>query len=122
MKYWQTGKGWRLGWDGAKGLIGADTWAVEVSAGEFRDFCRMTSQLSQVMLDMQCELAEQEAIECDLSSDLLYLRVSGFPDRYELYLRICGDRLMEGIWSAEAVPELLLAITAVQPMLCQLPN
>ncbi len=118
MKYWQTGKGWRLGWDGAKGLIGADTWAVEVSAEEFADFCRLVTQLSQVMQEMESELADQESVECDLSTNLLYLRATGFPAGYELYLQILGDRPMEGIWSAEAVPELLLAIAEVQPLLC----
>lgn len=118
MKYWQTGRGWRLGWERDKGLIGADTWAFEVSAGEFRDFCRLATQLSQVMREMQSELADQESVECDLSSKLLYLRATGFPESYELYLQILRDRPMEGIWSAEAVPELLLAIAEVQPLLC----
>jgi hypothetical protein len=119
LKYWQTGKGWRLGWDGNKGLIGSDTWAVEVSALEFKDFCRLATQLSQVMLEMESELADQESVECDLSSPLLYLRAAGFPASYELYLEILRDRPMEGIWSAEAVPELILAIAEVQSLLCQ---
>lgn len=118
MRYWQTGKGWRLGWDGDKGLIGADTWAVEVSAEEFADFCRLVTQLSQVMQEMESELADQESVECDLSTNLLYLRATGFPAGYELYLQILGDRPMEGIWAVEAVPELLWAIAEVQPLLC----
>ncbi len=97
--------------------MGADAWAVELSAEELRAFCRLTTQLHQVMLEMQSQLADQEAIECDLGNDLLYLRASGFPDGYELYLQILGDRPMEGIWSVDAVPELLLAIAEVQRML-----
>ena len=97
--------------------MGADAWAVELSAQEFKDFCRLTTQLNQVMLDMQSELSDQEALECDLGNEQLYLRASGFPWRYELYFRLLGDRLMEGIWAVEAVPDLLSAIDEVQGML-----
>jgi len=47
------GEGWRIGLrsdvDLYKGLVGTDSWAIELTEGEFKDFCKLASQLAETM-------------------------------------------------------------------------
>jgi Domain of unknown function (DUF1818) len=109
----ESGPGWRLGWNpDAKefvGLVGGDNWAFELTAEEFRDFCRFLGQLADTMNAMKSELMDEERITCEAQSDLLWLEVEGFPNSYSVRLMLNSGRGCEGEWSPSAVPELLQA-------------
>ena len=114
----KQGQGWRLGWNPAapkyKGLIGGEHWAIELTEAELNDFCRLVVQLSDTMHQMAAELMPEEAIACEVESDLLWLEAQGYPDRYSLQCIIFSDRQAEGFWFATAVPELTHAAQMLQ--------
>ena len=110
----KQGPGWRIGWspeaDQFQGLVGTDTWSLELTAPEFHDFCRLVLQLCDTMAAMTHELMEQERISCEAESEWLWLEVEGFPDAYALHLILQTGRRGEGSWSETAVPQLIQAI------------
>ncbi|UBF26284.1 DUF1818 family protein [Kovacikia minuta CCNUW1] len=114
----KTGTGWRLGWDASaeqfKGLVGADEWALELTESEMNDFCRLVNQLAETIVQISNELMDEEAIACEVESDLLWLEAEGYPDAYHLHLILLTGRGGEGFWSASAVPELIQAIQLLQ--------
>lgn len=114
----KSGDRWRLGWDPQgdpyQGLVAGDNWAIELTAAELDDFCRLLGQLAQTMSQMREHLMEQERICCEAESDLLWLEVEGFPDAYSLRLILNTGRRGEGSWSAEAVRELVPAAVALK--------
>ena len=116
-KILKSGEGWRLGWRPATldypGLVGSDEWALELTAMEMADFCRLVQQLSHTMSQMTAELMTEEKIDCEAESDLLWLQVSGYPHSYSLRLLLSSGRQAEGNWSAEAVPALIIATTTL---------
>jgi hypothetical protein len=119
LKYFFTGQDWRIGWnpDLQKGLVGSDVWAAELTAMELVDFCRLALELAKTMRAMAEELSDQESVECELSTERVYLRVVGLPIAFNLYMRLGNDRPVEGLWFPEAVPELLLAIKNIAEVL-----
>lgn len=110
----KSGPGWRLGWDAAatdfKALVGTDDWALELTAAELTDLCRFASQLADTMHQMQQELMPEEAIACEVESDLIWLAAEGFPHAYDLHLILLTGRGGEGRWAATVIPELLQAM------------
>lgn len=112
------GSGWRLGWDvdapKFKALIGTDDWAVELTAEEFEDFCRLLTQLVTAVDQMAQELMPEEAIACEASSDRLWIEVRGYPESYSLSLILLSSRRVEAHWTAAAVPALVQAIHSLQ--------
>lgn len=110
----KTGPHWRLGWDpnpsNFQGLVGTEEWAIELTAAEFEDFCRLAIQLRETMQRMQAELMDEERINCEAESDLLWMEVEGFPTAYRLRLILLSGRRAEAEWSETAVPGLLQAI------------
>ena len=64
QRFIRSGAGWRVGWDPEasefKGLVGTDSWAVELTEGELHDFCRLLSQLSDIMNQMAAETLDEE--------------------------------------------------------------
>ncbi len=112
-KILKSGTGWRLGWRPAvfdyPGLVGSDDWAVELTAAELADFCRLAQQLSQTMADLTNELMAEEKIDCEVESDLLWLQAAGYAHSYSLRLLLNSGRQAEGNWAAAAVPELIAA-------------
>jgi hypothetical protein len=108
------GSGWRLGWNpGAtefKGLVGGDRWALELTAPEFQDFCRLALQLAETLTAMASELMDGERIACEVESERIWLEAEGFPHAYGLRLLLLTGRRGEGEWSPEAVTPLLQAI------------
>ncbi|MBR8831437.1 MAG: hypothetical protein N5P05_000923 [Chroococcopsis gigantea SAG 12.99] len=114
----KQGKGWRLGWTRDplpyQALVGGDDWAMELTAAEFADFCRLTAQLNQTMNQMREVLMEEEKIACEAESDLVWLEGEGFPQSYSLRLILQKGRSCEGNWSAEAVKELIKALETFQ--------
>lgn len=110
----KEGKGWRIGWhENAQkynGLIGAEDWAMELTAEEMQDFCRLLLKLAQNMTDMKDYLMDEEKITCETESELMWLEVEGYPDSYSLRLILNQGRCCEGNWHPEAVKELIKAI------------
>ncbi len=112
----KRGSGWRLGWDPEaetyQGLVGTDDWAIELTAAEFEEFCRLLLQLAATMAQMAAELMEGERICCETEGDRVWLEAEGFPNAYELHLLLKTGRRAEGAWPAGVVPELLAAARA----------
>jgi Domain of unknown function (DUF1818) len=110
----RSGAGWRIGWDPTAtefpGLIGTDDWAIELTAGEFADFVRLTGQLVATMRSMQAELMDEESIALEAESATLWLEVTGFPSAYDLRLIIQSGRRSEAAWAVAAVPGLVAAL------------
>ncbi|MBW4647085.1 MAG: DUF1818 family protein [Kastovskya adunca ATA6-11-RM4] len=109
----KSGTGWRLGWNPEaveyQGLVGGETWAVELTEAELNDFCRLLAQLVQAMDQIAEELMDEEKISCEAESNLIWLEVEGYADAYTLRFILNSGRCCEGSWSAAAVPELVQA-------------
>ena len=104
----KKGEGWRLGWNSDPncpfpGLVGADDWAVELTAAEFSDFCRLLTQLAETVEAIAPELMEEEKIAIEAESDLIWLEIEGFASSYSLRMLVLQNRNAEGNWSASAV-------------------
>jgi Domain of unknown function (DUF1818) len=116
-KILKSGEGWRLGWRPATpnypGLVGSEEWALELTAMEMADFCRLVQQLAHTMSQMTNELMAEEKIDCEAESDLLWLQVSGYPHSYSLRLLLSSGRKAEGNWVETAVPSLIMATSTL---------
>jgi hypothetical protein len=114
----RSGAGWRLGWDNEPiafpGLVGGDEWAIELTAAELDDFCRLVQQLATTMEQMSQELMDEERICCEVESDRVWLEADGFPRAYDLRLIVLTGRRGEGFWEAGAVPGLLQAVQVLK--------
>jgi len=108
------GDGWRIGFrsdvDIYKGLVGADSWAIELTEGEFRDFCKLASQLAETMQYMATELSDGEKICCTLETEDICLEVNGYHHTFNLHFQLLTGRRSEGLWDEAAVPFLMEAI------------
>ena len=106
----KSGSGWRIGWnpqaDKYQGLVGSDDWAIELTAAELNDFCRLLNQLVTTMTQMQTELMDEERIACEAESDLLWLEAEGYPHAYSLRLILNQGRRCEGNWAEGVANEL----------------
>ncbi len=117
QKVLKSGAGWRIGWNPTNaypGLVGADDWAIELTAAELDDFCRLLSQLVDNMRSMQAELMDEENITCEAESDLIWMQVAGLPSKYSLRLILNTGRSCEGNWTADAVAELVSAMPSLK--------
>jgi len=114
----KRGSGWCIGWESDtaefQALVGTDEWAVELAAGEFEDFCRLTNQLQATMAHMATELMDGERIACEAESKLIWLEAEGYPHAYGLRFILLTGRRSEGGWSAEVLPQLLQAMQTLQ--------
>jgi Domain of unknown function (DUF1818) len=113
QKVLKSGAGWRIGWNpnnAYPGLVGADDWAIELTAAELDDFGRLLSQLVDNMRSIQAELMDEESITCDAESELIWMQVAGLPSKYSLRLILNTGRSCEGNWTADAVAELVTAM------------
>ncbi len=110
----QEGEGWRIGWDGNaptyQGMLAGADWAIELTAAEFKDFCRLADQLADQMRVMADLLMDEEQITCDAESDLLWVEVSGFSEVFALRFIMKSGRRCEGTWSVPATGAILRAI------------
>lgn len=109
----KNGAGWRIGWnpDAAefKGLVGADSWAIELTEAELNDFCRLSGQLVETMSQLASELMDEEKIACAAQSNLIWLEVEGYAHAYSLRLILNTGRCAEGSWATYAVLGLVQA-------------
>lgn len=112
MRQIKSGAGWRLGRDpeaAFPGLVGTDEWAIELTAAELQDFCRLATQLAETMTAMQSELMDEERISCEAESDLIWMEAEGFPHAFRLRLILLTGRRAEAEWSEAAVLGLIQA-------------
>ena len=113
----QQGDGWRLGMNPEAlvypGLVGNESWSLELTNIELKDFCRLTLQLADTMKAIASELMDEERISCESESENIWLEAEGFPESYGLRIILLTGRRGEGEWSASAVPELLNAIRLI---------
>jgi hypothetical protein len=87
---------------------------LELTVAELEDFCRLFPQLAETMAVMQAELMDEEAIACEVESDLLWLEATGYPNYYSVQLILHTGRRSEGRWDAAAVPPLLQATLSLK--------
>jgi hypothetical protein len=108
------GDDWRIGFradvDVYKGLVGADSWAIELTEGEFKDFCKLASRLAETMQVMATELSDGEKICCTLETEDICLEVNGYSHAFNLHFQLLTGRRSEGFWDEGAVPFLIEAI------------
>ncbi len=117
QKVLKSGAGWRIGWNPTNtypGLIGSDNWAIELTADELADFCRLLGQLVANMRSIQAELMDEEKIACEAESSLIWMQVDGTANMYKLRLILNTGRGCEGNWTADAVPHLSAAANSIQ--------
>jgi Domain of unknown function (DUF1818) len=117
QKVLKSGTGWRIGWNRDTtypGLVGADDWAFELTEIELADFCRLLGQLVENMRSIQAELMDEEKIACEAESESMWLQIEGISSKYSLRLILSTGRSCEGNWSAEAVPDLILAVDSLK--------
>jgi hypothetical protein len=116
-KVLKSGIGWRIGWNPDSeypGLVGSDDWAFELTTAELADFCRLLGQLADNIRSIEAELMDEESIAGEAESDLVWMQVEGIPSKYSLRLILNTGRSCEGNWSADAVPELIVAAQSLQ--------
>lgn len=95
---------------GYQGLLGGDTWAIEVTATELADFFDLAGQMKILMGDLAAELVDQEEFTCDLQTEHLKLCAFGSPKRYHWQVQTVLGRRAEGIWDYGAVLDLCEAL------------
>ncbi len=107
----KKGIGWRIGWrENAtiyKGFIGSEDWAIELTQPEMEDFCRLLAQLDEQMQGMKEYLMEEEKINCEVESPLIWLGAEGYPENYCLRIILSQHRGCEGNWSSSAISQLI---------------
>lgn len=110
----RSGEGWRLGWNPNAetfcGLVGGQYWALELTAAEFKDFCRVAQKLSAEMTAMAELLMDEERLTCEQETETVWLEADGLPTRYSLRFILLTGRGGEGEWPAEVVSDLIEAI------------
>lgn len=116
-RYLRSGEGWRLGWNPSAeqfcGLVAGASWAIELTAAEFKDFCRLAQQLGGTMTAMAEALMAEEQLTCEQETETIWLEVEGFPAAYSLRFILLGGRRGEGEWPPVIVPQLLAAIAQI---------
>lgn len=117
----KDGSGWRLGWDPQRGsyqgLVAGEDWAIELTAPELEDFCKLLQQLAGAMTSMATELMPEETITCEAETELLWMETSGFPHNYGVRFILNTGRGFEGGWTGAIVPEVLHASSFLQRQL-----
>ncbi len=106
-----TGPGWRLGYRPEQqpycALVGADTWAFELTAAEWQDLRAASRSLVDTWASVAPHLMPEEDTTLEQQVGSVQLVAAGQPQAYSLYLQISSGRRCEGEWPRAAVPELL---------------
>lgn len=112
-KHLKSGDGWRIGWDDDSdvycGLIGGDRWSFELTASEFKDFCKLLCELNETIQKISRELMDAEKISCAAERNSIWLEADGYPYAYDLHIITQHGRRVEGFWPAASVPGLIQA-------------
>ncbi|MGC1216025.1 MAG: DUF1818 family protein [Phormidesmis sp.] len=110
----RSGEGWRLGWDPHaeqfRGMVAGKDWALELTAIEFKDFCRVAKQLSIAMESMSEQLMDEERLSCEQETEVIWLEAEGLPADYSLRFILLTGRRGEGEWPALAASALIEAL------------
>ena len=110
----QEGDGWRIGWHEDAptypGLLAGADWAIELTADEFQDFCRLAQQLAQQMQAMADLLMDEETLTCDAESEQVWVEAFGVSDAFALRFLLQSGRRCEGAWATLATGQLLRAM------------
>jgi Domain of unknown function (DUF1818) len=122
-KHLLTGSGWRIGWipgsNSFQGLIGGDHWAIELTANELRDFCKLCIQLDDAIAGMSTELSDQESLECSSQVGNLTMDISGFPNYFKIYFCCTCERSLrkfEGSWAADLSSDFFDAVRQISAL------
>jgi hypothetical protein len=111
----KSGEGWRLGWNPAAeqfcGLVAGQNWAIELTAAEFSDFCRVSQQLADTMKAMANQIMAEERLTCEQETTTIWMEAEGFPADYGLRFILLSGRGAEGEWPSAVLPELLQALS-----------
>ncbi len=111
----KSGEGWRLGWNPSAevfcGLVAGSGWAIELTAAEFYDFCRVARQLASTMQSMANQLMAEERLTCEQETATLWMEAEGFAAEYSLRFILLSGRGAEGEWPAQVLPMLLQALS-----------
>ena len=106
--------GWRIGFNPNpatyQGLIGGQDWAIELTLAEWKDFCRLVSQLSETMQAIATELMDEEKITCEAESELMWLEMTGYPQSYSLRFILNQGRCCEGQWPPGVVQDFIQSL------------
>jgi len=129
------GPGWRLQAEPSRpffpALIGTDTWAVELTAGELGALRRAILTLRQQWQDLQPSLMPEEQLDLEVDLTLeqgisdgppgsLHVALSGVGASWALRFVLSpspGGRAVEGSWSAAASPLLAAALAGLPELL-----
>jgi hypothetical protein len=115
IRHIESGEGWRLGWNPSAetfcGLVAGQGWAVELTAAEFLDFCRLAQQLASTMSAMAEQLMDEERLTCEQETPLIWMEAEGFPAEYSLRFILLEGRGAEGEWPDKVIPKLLQALS-----------
>lgn len=104
------GSGWRWGWNGERGLIGGEDWAMELSPEEWWDWCRRCDQIWSTWQTLQAHLMPGENLTLEQHSPLLTLILTGSSEQMTLYVQLHTGRVAEGQWQGAAVYSLLASV------------
>ncbi len=114
------GPGWRVGRhfqaSPYTALVGADTWALELTEQEWQDLGQGVQQLQIDLNAIQAHLMAEETITLEHQTERITLIATGYPHSYYLFLQLHQDRRGEGQWSTEVIPELIAAIQQLGEM------
>ncbi len=97
-----------------QGLLGGDSWAIEVTGAELRDFLALSDRILGVVAALTEELVDEESFSCELHTERLTLGVSGLPASYRWHLQVHQGRRGEGFWDYGAVQEMGAALPEVR--------
>ena len=80
------------------GLLAGDRWSIELTAAEFKDFCRCARQLDSTMVAMSAQLMDEERLSCEQETEHIWIEADGFPNAYSLRFILRDGRRGEGEW------------------------
>ncbi|MCY3653641.1 MAG: DUF1818 family protein [Cyanobacteria bacterium MAG IRC1_bin_28] len=111
----REGDGWRLAVDPAKpfvALVGGDGWACELRAAELQALCHGVTVLVHQHSALAEQLMAEESITINHESRGLWLELCGTAAAWSLrfLLEPDTDRGCEGTWSAQASPQVAMAL------------
>ena len=115
IRHLETGDGWRLGWNPAAevhcALLAGDRWSIELTAAEFKDFCRCARQLNHTMEAMSAQLMDEERLTCEQETAYIWMEADGFPNAYSLRFILHAGRRAEGEWLPAQTDSLMQALS-----------
>lgn len=108
------GEGWRVGrrpqTPPYTALIGADSWALELTEPEWQDLCDGLDRIQADLKAAQAHLMDEEAITLEHQTERLTLIATGSPQRHQIYVQLHTGRRAEGQWLAEVIPQVRAAV------------